>query len=328
MTFKYENVYLLNTATVVGPYEKEGPLYNFFDKKHNDLYNNEKTWEKAEVSFLKESIDLLLKKENINKVDLAISGDLLNQICSSTYALEKYKIPFLGIYSACSTITEGLIIGSSLIDSKKINNCLICTSSHNLSSEKQFRNPTEYGSPKPKTSTFTSTGGASCILTNKKTDIKIESSTIGKIIDLNQNDIYNMGAVMAPAAADTIYRHLKDLNRESSYYDLILTGDLGLYGKKILIDYMKKKYDIDLSVNYNDSGIMLYNIKKQKKINAGGSGPVCIALVLFGYIYKLMREKQLKRVLICATGALFSPTFVYQKNNINSICHAVSLEVV
>ena len=330
MTSKYENVYILDASTVTGPYEKKGPLGNLFDKSYDDLYNGEKTWEQAEVRLLEDSIDILLKKINKskNEIDLIISGDLLNQITSSSYAVEKYNVPFIGIYSACSSSTEGIIIGSSMIDGGKINNCIASTSSHNMSSEKQFRNPTEYGAPKPRTATFTATGGASVFLTNEKTNIKVESSTIGRVIDMGQNDPLNMGAVMAPAAADTIYRHLKDLNRKPSYYDLILTGDLGRYGKDILIDYMDSEYGIDISNNYNDMGTMLYDLNEQKEVMAGGSGPVCSALVCYSHILKLLKDKTIKKVLIVATGALFSPTFVYQHKNINAISHAVSLEVI
>lgn len=330
MTYKYNNVYLDEVSTVVGPYEAKGPLANKFDKSYKDLYNGEKTWEQAEAHLLEESIDILLNKSNkeISKIDLIISGDLLNQITSSSYGVLKYNRPFLGIYSACASSVEGIIIGSSMIDSKKIKNCVVSTSSHNMSSEKQFRNPTEYGAPKPKTATFTSTGGASVLLTNKKTKIKVESSTIGTVVDMEQNDPLNMGAVMAGAAALTIYQHLTDLNRDPSYYDLILTGDLGMYGKEILIDYMKSEYDIDISKNYNDTGTMLYDFKNQKEVNAGGSGPVCCPLVCYSSIIPMLKSKKINRVLIVATGALFSPTNVFQHKNINSISHAVVLEAL
>lgn len=329
MTYKYNNVYLDEVSTVVGPYEAKGPLGNKFDKSYKDLYNGEKTWEQAEAHLLEESIDILLNKSNkeISKIDLIISGDLLNQVTSSSYGVLKYNRPFLGVYSACASSVEGIIIGSSMIDSKKIDNCVVSTSSHNMSSEKQFRNPTEYGAPKPKTATFTSTGGASVLLTNKKTKIKVESSTIGTVVDMEQNDPLNMGAVMAGAAALTIYQHLTDLNRDPSYYDLILTGDLGIYGKEILIDYMKSEYDIDISKNYNDTGTMLYDFKNQKEVNAGGSGPVCCPLVCYSSIIPMLKSKKINRVLIVATGALFSPTNVFQHKNINSISHAVVLEV-
>lgn len=330
MTYKYNNVYLDEVSTVVGPYEAKGPLGNKFDKSYKDLYNGEKTWEQAEAHLLEESIDILLNKSNkkSSEIDLIISGDLLNQVTSSSYGVLKYNRPFLGVYSACASSVEGIIIGSSMIDSKKIDNCVISTSSHNMSSEKQFRNPTEYGAPKPKTATFTSTGGASVLLTNKKTKIKVESSTIGTVVDMEQNDPLNMGAVMAGAAALTIYKHLTDLNRDPSYYDLILTGDLGMYGKEILIDYMKSEYNIDISKNYNDTGTMLYDFKNQKEVNAGGSGPVCCPLVCYSSIIPMLKSKKINRVLIVATGALFSPTNVFQHKNINSISHAVVLEAL
>lgn len=330
MTYKYNNVYLDEVSTVVGPYEAKGPLGNKFDKSYKDLYNGEKTWEQAEAHLLEESIDILLNKSNkkSSEIDLIISGDLLNQVTSSSYGVLKYNRPFLGVYSACASSVEGIIIASSMIDSKKIDNCVVSTSSHNMSSEKQFRNPTEYGAPKPKTATFTSTGGASVLLTNKKTKIKVESSTIGTVVDMEQNDPLNMGAVMAGAAALTIYKHLTDLNRDPSYYDLILTGDLGMYGKEILIDYMKSEYDIDISKNYNDTGTMLYDFKNQKEVNAGGSGPVCCPLVCYSSIIPMLKSKKINRVLIVATGALFSPINVFQHKNINSISHAVVLEAL
>ena len=338
MTYKYDNVYVNGFSSVVGPYEKKGPLSRGFDKSYDDLYMGEATWEQAEVKLLEDSIDIVLKKIKKEKkdIDLLISGDLLNQITSSVpthdqrdfeFAL-KFGIPFLGVYSACASSIEGMIVGASMIDGKKINNCIAATSSHNMSSEKQFRNPTEYGAPKPKTATFTATGAASIYLSNKKGDIKVESSTIGKVVDMGQNDPLNMGAVMAAAAGETIYNHLKDLKREVDYYDLILTGDLGVYGKEILIDYMHTEYGIDISNNYDDLGTMLYDLKNQKQVMAGGSGPVCSALVNYSHILPLMQKKKLNRVLIVATGALFSPTFVFQHESINSIAHAVGLEVV
>lgn len=330
MTFQYRNVFVEDAATIAGPYEAEGPLKKYFDKTFDNLYNGEKTWETAEVKVLEESIEALLKKTKKKKedIDVIISGDLLNQITSSCYSAEKFGFPFLGIYSACATSIEGMIIGSSLIDGGKIETAIAATSSHNMSSEKQFRNPTEYGAPKPKTATFTATGGASILLSTENSGIKVESSTIGRIMDYNQTDPFNMGAVMAPAAADTIYRHFMDLNRSPDDYDLILTGDLGMYGKEILIDFMKKEYGIDIKDKYNDCGTMLYDLERQKEVQAGGSGPVCSALVNYSLILKMLKEKKLKRVLLVATGALFSPTFVYQHENILSIAHAISLEVI
>lgn len=329
MTFTYENVFVNNYSVVGGPYEKNGPLGNKMDKTYKDLYAGEKTWEQAEVRMHSDSIEILLNKskKDTNNIDLLISGDLLNQVSASSYAAYNFKIPFFGIYGACSTSVEGIILMSSLIDGKKIKNGIVSVSSHNTASEKQFRNPTEYGAPKPSTATFTSTGGASVLLSNQKSKIKVESSTIGKVVDMGQNDPLNMGAAMAAAAGDTIYKHLKDMKRTVNDYDLILTGDLGKYGKEILIDYMKEEYDINLGKNYDDSGTMLYDYNQQEEVLAGASGPLCIAMVSYSDILPRIEKGEFKRVLLVATGALFSPTFVFQHKPIYSISHAVSLEV-
>ncbi len=327
MTNKYDNVYMNFVSTVVGPYEHSGPLMRRFDRYYDELYMNEDTFESAEIHLMKESIDILLEKANKknNDIDLLIAGDLQNQITSSCYSALKYNIPFLGVFSACASNVEALIIAANYIDSKRIKNAITSVSSHNMVSERQFRNPTEYGAPKPSSATFTSTGGASALLSNRKSEIRIESSTIGKVCDMEQNDPNNMGACMAIAAADTIYKHLKDLNRTVDYYDLILTGDLGKYGKEILKEYMQKEYNINL-VNYNDCGTILYDLDVQKEVGAGGSGPVCSALVMYSDIIPKIRNKELKKVLYVATGALFNSTLIFQKENILSIAHAISLE--
>lgn len=328
MTFYYKNVYLNNTSCVTGPYEKKGPLGEYFDRSYKDLYCGEKSFEKGEIRLVKDSLSILLRKSNMSKenIDLVVGGDLLNQITASTYGSVGIG-DFIGVYGACSSSVLGMIIISNFIESGFINKGISLVSSHNMTSEKQFRYPTEYGAPRPLSSTFTATGSGCCLLSNKKSNIKIESATLGRIIDYEENDPNNMGRVMAPSAIDTLVRHLKDTGRDSNYYDLILTGDLGKYGKDIVKDYMREEYNIDLT-NYDDCGCLLYDFEKQKEIHAGGSGPVCSALVVYSYIYELMKKKKLKRVLFLATGALFSPLLLYQKENINSICHAISLEVV
>lgn len=328
MTGKFNNVYVKNTSIVAGKLEKEGNYGNYFDKTY-ESYNIAESLELSEVKMNNDAIEILLKKEKLKKeeIDLFTGGDLLNQLCATSYSVKNYKKPYLGLFSACATSTESIIVASSMIENNYASNAICQVSSHNLTSEKQFRNPTEYGYTKPKTATFTSTGAASILLTKEKTDVKITNFTIGTIIDQNQNDPNNMGAVMAPAAAETLHEHLTNLNISPDYYDLILTGDLGIYGKEIMKDYIKQKYKIKLN-NYNDCGAMLYNLEKQKEITAGGSGPVCSALVNYGYIYNMLKTKKLNKVLLITTGALFSPTFVFQKQNILSIAHAVSMEVI
>ena len=330
MTTRYNNVYVMDTYTVCGPYENDGPLAKYFDKRYEkELYFGEKSLEKAEVKLLKEANSNILKKNKLKEedIDLLISGDLENQIAASDYMARDFNIPFMGIFEACSTIGEGIILGSTFVEGKMAKKVIVSTSSHNMTAEKQFRNPTEYGAPKKKTATFTATGGVSILLSNKKSKIRIESTTIGKVVDLGITDVNHMGAVMAPAAGEVIYNHLKDTNRDTSYYDLILTGDLGVYGKKILKDYMMTKYNIKLESNYNDCGTMLYDIEKQP-VFAGASGPVCSGLVGFGYIYKEMLKGKYKKILLVPTGAIFSPTFTFQKESIPSIANAISLEVI
>ena len=330
MTFKFNNVYVENTGTVVGPYEKQGPLGNKFDKCYDEFYCGEKSFEDAEVKLIEESIDILLNKtqKKYKEIDLIIGGDLLNQITATSYGVKKFNIPHLGIYSACSTSTEGIIIAASLINGNYIKNAIVTTSSHNLTSEKQFRNPVEYGAPRPKTSTFTTTGGASVLLTNNRTNIKVESGTIGRVCDMDQKNANHMGANMAIAAAKTIIDHLHDTKRNINYYDLIITGDLGVYGMGILKDYLKSERGIELANNYLDSGTMIYDLINQKDINAGGSGPACSPLVNYSYVFPMLKNGRIKKILIVATGALFSSTFLYQKHPILSISHAVSLERV
>ena len=329
MTIKYKDVYIKDVSTVVGPYENQGPLNKRFDKHYNDMYFGTKSLEQAEIKLMEDSINIVLKKSNTLKsdIDMFIAGDLQNQITASSYTACKLGLPFLGIYTACATNAEGLAIASEYIANKTCDNILVSVSSHNMVSERQFRNPTEYGAPKPNTATFTATGGASCILTSKKSKVRIDSITIGTPVDYLQNNPLHMGSVMAPAAANTIQEHLSDLNRKVEDYDLILTGDLGIFGKEILKDFLKKEYNLNLK-NYNDCGIMLYDLKEQKDIQAGGSGPVCSALVLYSDIIKKIENKELKRVLYVATGALFNPSMVFQKENILSIANAISLECV
>ena len=328
MTFKYNNVYINEVSTITGPKEGEGPLSKFFDKSYSEYYMGSDTWEQAEIKMNTENIDLLLNKCNRSKkdVDIFISGDLLNQIVASSYAASTLNIPYMGIYSACATSTEGIIIASNMIEGGLINNSVVNVSSHNNASEKQFRYPVEYGGPKPVTQTFTVTGSASALISNKKSNIKVESATLGKCIDSGVKNVFDMGSVMAIAAADTIDKHLKDTKREIGYYDLILTGDLGMYGKNLLKDVLKDEYGYDTR-NVDDSACMIYDINKQS-VYAGGSGPACIALVTYSYILNLMKQGKLNRVLMVATGALMNPTMVNQKLSIPSIAHAVSLEVI
>ena len=328
MTRKFNNVYIGDSFSIACTYEKNGPIKEYFDLIYDkDLYYGCDTFERAEEKMLSNSITHLLNKIKLidKDIDYVISGDLENQIAASDYAMRDYNIPFLGIFSACATFGEGLSLGANLIEGKRAHNIIVSTSSHNMVSERQFRNPTEYGAPKKKTTTFTATGAVSIHLTNKKSKIKITSETTGMVQDKGIKDVNNMGAVMAIAAADTLKRHFNDLKIKPDHYDLILTGDLGIYGKEILIKYMREE-GYDLSMNYNDCGLILYDREKQP-VFAGASGPVTSALVISSYVLKEMMSGKYKRVLVVPTGAIFSPTRVFQGDSIPSIAHAISLEV-
>ena len=299
MTFYYKNVYIEDTSTIAGPYEKKGPLRKYFDKTYSDLYFGEKSFEKAEVKLVKDAFVMIMKKLGMKKeeIDVVIGGDLLNQITASCYGSIGVGNGFVGIYGACSSSVLGIILGANFIENGFSKNAACLVSSHNMTSEKQFRYPTEYGAPKPDSATFTSTGAAICFLSNEMSDVRVECATLGRIIDYEQNDPNDMGKVMAPSAIDTLKRHFDETGRTPMDYDLILTGDLGVYGKEILKEYMMKSYQIDLSNNYNDCGVLLYDLDNQKEVKAGGSGPVCSALVVYSKIYDMLKKKKIKKVL-------------------------------
>ncbi len=321
-SIKFKSVYIKDYYTVVGPLEKDSKLKKY-DEALDDYYYGEKTFEKAEIKMQKSVINNLLNKNNLleEEINLLVGGDLINQISITNYTLRDYKIPFLGVYSACSTFTESLLLASTYVDNYKYKNVFALTSSHNLTAERQYRYPVEYGSPRPHTATFTSTGAAGCIVTNEKQKIKIESATIGKVIDMGINDVNHMGAVMAPAAGDTLNKHLKDFKRDINYYDLIVTGDLGCIGINIFTDYIKRVYDLKIK-KYTDCGCELF--LKTQDTYAGGSGPVCMPIVLFN---KILTKTKYKKILLLATGSLHSPNLVNQHNTIPAISHAISLEV-
>lgn len=323
----FNNVYIVNSATVAGLVEKQGPLGKYFDNTYDDLYCGCKTFEQAEQKLLKEAIDTVLKKSKLRdkEIDIMFGGDLLNQITSSTYVSRDYKIPLIGTYGACSSSMLTLALASSYVEAGYAKKAMAFTSSHNATAERQYRYPNEYGIQKPETTTYTATGAGAIIVSNIISDIKVTSATIGEVTDYEFNDPNNMGVAMAPAAYSTLKKHFKDLNRDPSYYDLILTGDLSTYGKRIILELFKKD-NIELG-NYDDCGLILYD-KRNQNVFAGGSGCACCALTTYSYILDKMHKKELKKVLIVATGALLSPTLIQQKESIPCIAHAVSLEVL
>ena len=320
-SFKYNNVYIKDYESIAGPLEQEGLLT--YPNTIKDYYYNEDKIEDAEIKMQNLCLNNIIKRNKLNnKLQLIIGGDLLNQITITTYNIVNKEIPFLGIYNACATWNEAIIIISNMLEHNQIQNAIAITSSHNLNAERQYRFPIEYGSVKKKYSTFTTTGAAAMLLTNQKTNLKIESSTIGTIVDYGIKDSANMGAVMAPSAAATLNKHLKELNRNIDYYDLIVTGDLGKLGSELFLKLIKEDYQL-IPKSYIDAASIIY--KEDQETFQGGSGPVVIPLVLMN---KILKEKKHNRILLLATGSLHSPLMVNLKKSIPSITHAISIEVI
>lgn len=318
----FKNVYINDQETVVGPYENNGILN--FNNSIKDFYGDEKSFENCEIKLQKMVFDNILHKNNLSdiNIDLVVGGDLMNQITATSFNMRDYNIPFLGVYSACASFPESLLILANMIDTKFFKKGIAITSSHNLTSEKQFRFPIEYGCLKPKRSTFTATGAVSTLVSNKVSKVKVESATIGRVIDYGIKDPFNMGAVMAPAAASTIVNHLNELNRSINYYDVVLTGDLGEVGSQILKEFLLKNNNIKMK-NHLDAATLIYS--DEQETFSGASGPVALPIVLFN---KILKQRKYKKILIVGTGSLHSPVMCNQKNTIPSIAHAISLEVI
>ena len=322
-------VYINETATIAGPKEGKGPLKNYYNNiLENDLLK-EKSYEKAEIKIHTSAIKQLLNRSNLTSkdIDCYFGGDLLDEIISSSFTMREIDGSFFGIYNACATFAEGLILASCLISGRLINRAVCSVSSHFATAERQYRNPLELGSQRTPLSQWTVTGGAAALLeTSNKTNIAITYGTVGKVVDFGVTDANNMGAAMAPAALDTIMTHLGDTGRDVDYYDLIVTGDLGHAGSRLLITMAKSK-GIDLTKNYNDCGVLIYN-REAQKVEQGGSGPCCSGLVFCGYLYTKLKMGIYKKILLVPTGALLSKTSSLQKESIPGIAHALSIELV
>lgn len=318
---------ITGTATVVGPEEAKGPIADDFDILHSELLLQQKSWEQAEKMMLEEACKIAIERANLTKeqVHFHIGGDLMNQIVSSTFANRTLAIPYLGVFSACSTSMESLALASLIVSSGYGHHVLAAVSSHNCTAEKQYRYPTEYGSQKPPTAQYTVSGAGAALVSRSGEGPAIESATIGRIVDMGIKDPFNMGAAMAPAAVDTIEAHMRDMRRTPGYYDLIVTGDLASVGHHIATDLLKKHNIPIEETTFSDCGLMIYDIAKQP-VQAGGSGCACSATVTYGHIMKKIRNGDLKRVLVVATGALHSPVTFQQGESIPAIAHAVSIE--
>jgi stage V sporulation protein AD len=318
---------ILASAAVGGPFEAQGALANDFDLLHQDLWLGQESYEKAEKKLLEQAAQISLDKAGVKKEDLQffISGDLMNQIISSSFAARTIGVPYLGIFGACSSSMEGLALAALMVNCRAAKYVLAGASSHNAAVEKQFRYPTEYGSQKPPYAQWTVTGAGAALLAQDGVGPRVTSATIGRIVDMGLSDPFNMGAAMAPAAVDTIEAHFRDLKIDPTYYDVIATGDLGKVGHEIAGDLLiKHGLDIPKEI-FTDCGIMIY--KEEQPVFAGGSGCGCSASVTYGHFLKRMLKGELKRILIVATGALLSPLSFQQKESIPCIAHAVSIEM-
>ncbi len=328
-TVKFENPpSIISTAAIAGPKEGEGPLAQYFDTVLEDSLFGEDSWEKAESKIIRETIKMAVEKSGLElkDIDYILAGDLLNQISASTFGVRELNRPYFGLFGACSTMGESMSLAAMLVDGGFAKNIAAATSSHFCGAEKQFRFPLELGTQRALTATWTVTGSGSVIVSEQGSKIKITHVTTGKIVDMGVKDSMNMGAAMAPAAADVLKTHFEDTGRNPRYYDLIATGDLGTVGRELVVRLMKQE-GYNMGSNYNDCGIMVFDNEKQDT-HAGGSGCGCSAITFCGYIYEQLQKGSLSKVLFIPTGALMSTTTSQQGETIPGIAHAVAIEVL
>lgn len=316
------------SGTVAGPKECAGIVGRFVDKGLTDDMFGESTYEKAECKMLSYAISQAVKNAGLDEkeIDLLISGDLLNQIISASFAARDYDFPFLGVYGACSTMAESMAIGAAFINAGYHKRVVAATGSHFSSAERQYRYPLELGNTRPPQAQWTVTGAGGLVLADKSvcdSAVKITSATFGKVVDFGITDVNNMGAAMAPSAQSTLLQHLRDTERSADYYDLIVTGDLGALGSRILKDLTWEK-GVDIQKNHVDCGEIVYNVIEDEF--QGGSGAGCSAVVFGSYILDKLKKGKLKRVLFIATGALLSTVSSGQGESIPCISHAVAIE--
>lgn len=314
-------------ASVVGKLEKEGPLGACFDLHSEDDRFAQKTWEKAESEMQRLALNTALAKANMdeNAIDAIFAGDLLNQCVGAAYGLKDFSVPYFGLYGACSTAAEGLILSALLVSGGMLRRAAAVASSHNCTAERQYRAPIEYGGQRTPTAQWTVTGAGAFIVGNaEESRVLVRSVTPGMVLEKGIKDAANMGAAMAPATADTLLRFFADTGSEPRDFDLIATGDLGYEGGDILCELMKLE-GVDIRGVYNDCGMMIYN-RETQDTHAGGSGCGCSAAVVASYLLPKLERGELGRVLVLGTGAMMSPQSVQQGNYIPAIAHLVELE--
>lgn len=316
---------IVGAASVTGPKEGQGPLGQHFDIVLPDTLNGEQTWEKAERKMLKDSITMAIEKAKLTKqdIDFIMAGDLLNQLISANFTAREFSIPFIGLYGACSTMFEGIALGSMMIDGGFAGYVVAAASSHYDTAERQYRFPTELGVQRPLSAQWTVTGAGAVVLGNTGQGPAVTHVTIGKVIDLGVKDVNDMGSAMAPAAADTMIQHFKDTGRNPSDYDLIVTGDLACIGRA-LAEQLVGQAGYDISANFTDCGILIFD--PAQDTHAGGSGCGCSAVVLTGHLLKEVMAGKFRRILGIGTGALLSTTSILQGESIPGIAHAIVID--
>lgn len=317
---------IISSAAVAGRKEAEGPLAVDMDQTFDDTRLGAKTWEQAESLLQKEAMGLAIDKSGVSaeQIDMVFAGDLLNQCISSTFGMRDFNIPFLGQYGACSTMAQTLLMAAIFVESGAAYTAAAVTSSHFCSAERQFRMPLEYGGQRTPTAQWTATA-AGCALVGNSGKVQIKRGLVGKIVDLGIKDPANMGAAMAPAAADSLYQFFTDTNTKPEDYDAVFTGDLGEVGSK-LVSQLLLEENISLGRVHKDCGLMLYDVNTQD-VHAGGSGCGCSAAVLCGHILKGLSNNLYRNVVFAATGALMSPTSQQQGESIPGIAHVVNLVI-
>ena len=316
---------IIGWYSVAGKKESEGPLGETFSRIVKDEYFGEKTHECAERKFFVTAIQGAMQSAAVQP-DIVFAGDLLNQIVSSSFAMREIGLPFVGIYGACSTMALSLINAATYLEAGLAKTTLAVAGSHFATAERQYRTPLEFGNQRPPTAQWTVTGaGATVLSTDKKSKIAVTCATIGRVVDFGIKDVNNMGAVMAPAAADTLERHFQNTKTKPADYDAIFSGDLGQIGEEALRDLLKER-GYNLGENYYDCGKMIYF--GSQKVDMGGSGCGCSAVTLNGFILDKFKRGDYHKVLFMATGALLSPTTCYQGESIPGIANAVVIEEV
>ena len=316
---------IIAASTVAGSKECEGIVGRYVETPLSDDMFGESTYEKAECKMLSRAIDGAIANAKLRRdqVDMIVSGDLLNQIISASFAARDFSVPFLGVYGACSTMAESLAVAAAFVNAGYCRNVVAATGSHFASAERQYRYPLELGTTRPPQAQWTVTGAGASLVAAEGEGIRITSATLGKVVDFGVTDVNNMGAAMAPAAADTILTHFRTTGEEPDAYDLIVTGDLGALGSRILKDLTWEK-GLDIAENHVDCGEIIYNVIEDEF--QGGSGAGCSAVVLNSYLYNKMTAGALRRILFVATGALLSTVSSGQGESIPCIAHAVTLE--